>query len=404
MRPEGKAEKPRLTPGETGAQGLAREEIKGAGMDYDLAVVGGGILGLAHAWQGVRAGMRVAVFERNPAATGATVRNFGMLAIAAQQPGPELESARAALAAWQEVAAGAGISLRQAGCLFVARRPEEMDVLAERAAATGPDVQDFSLIAAEDLAGFAPGLGKDAMGGLWSPEAWKADQRGAPAAMAAWLARVHGVHMHFGAEVTGAGAGHIETEAGTWTARHIVVCGGNDFARLFPGAWAQSGVSTCRLQMLRTKPQPEGWRLGPFVMGGLSMTRYSAFSGCDSLAALRALQKDTMPEAASHGVHVIIAQEDDGSITLGDSHHYGQGAAPDDPARVDDLILAETAALMKLPEPRIAARWTGHYAYAPGQALVRVDPASGVTAVTNTNGQGMTHGFTIAAETIARIA
>ncbi|MFX0543940.1 TIGR03364 family FAD-dependent oxidoreductase [Roseovarius sp. S1116L3] len=372
-------------------------------MTYDLAVIGGGILGLAHAWQGVRAGMRTAVFERSAYADGASVRNFGMLAIAAQQPGPELESARAGLAAWQEVAAGAGILLRQAGCLFVARRPEEMDLLAERAAARGPGVQDFALIGAEDLARYAPGLREDALGALYSPEAWKVDQRGAPAAIAAWLARAHGVTFHFGTEVTDVADGRIETAEGRHTADHIVICGGNEFDRLCPEVWAQSGVSNCRLQMLRTMPQPEGWRLAPFVMGGLSMTRYSAFEQCGALAALRALQQAQMAEAAKHGVHVIIVQEDDGSVTLGDSHHYGAGAAPDDPARVDDLILAETDALMRLPERRIAARWVGNYAYLPGQSLLRVAPSAGVTAVTNTNGQGMTHGFTVAAETIAEI-
>ncbi|WP_281967611.1 TIGR03364 family FAD-dependent oxidoreductase [Roseovarius nanhaiticus] len=372
-------------------------------MTYDLAVVGGGILGLAHAWQGARAGLRVAVFERNAYADGASVRNFGMLAIAAQQPGPELQSARASLAAWQEVAESAGISLRQAGCLFVARRPEEMDLLVERAAARGPDVQDFALIGAEDLACHAPGLKEGALGALYSPEAWKADQRGVPAAIAAWLARDHGVTFHFGTEVIHAGDGQVETTDGHHAAGQIVICGGNDFARLCPDAWTQSGVSTCRLQMLRTAPQPEGWRLKPFVMGGLSMARYTAFANCDALPALRAVQSAQMPEAVKHNVHVIIAQEDDGSITLGDSHHYGAGAAPDDPAKVDDLILAETDALMTLPERRIAARWVGNYAHLSGQSLLRISPCAGVTAVTVTNGQGMTHGFAVAAETIANL-
>ncbi len=156
-------------------------------MRYDVAVVGGGILGLAHAWHAARAGLRVAVFERGEAADGASVRNFGMLAIVAQRPGAELRSARAGLAFWQEVAAGAGVALRQAGCLFAARSDAEMTVLRECAAGGGADGHEMTLLDADAAHAQAPGLRRDGVhGALWSPEAWKVDQRGALAGPRAW--------------------------------------------------------------------------------------------------------------------------------------------------------------------------------------------------------------------------
>ena len=46
---------------------------------FDLAVVGGGVIGLAHAFTAAKAGKRVAVIERDARANGASLRNFGFI-------------------------------------------------------------------------------------------------------------------------------------------------------------------------------------------------------------------------------------------------------------------------------------------------------------------------------------
>ena len=158
-----------------------RHGVKGQDA-YDLIVNGAGILGLAHAWHAARAGLSVAVIERGARADGASVRNFGMLAHVAQRPGRQLENALRTGEHWRRIAAEAGISLRQAGCMFVARTPEEMQVLREAVSQPG---HGFELVGPGQLDSYGVGAGTSpVLGGLWSPNAWKLDQRQAMACMA----------------------------------------------------------------------------------------------------------------------------------------------------------------------------------------------------------------------------
>ena len=370
----------------------------------DLAIVGAGVMGLAHAVHASKAGLSVAVFERGPRAFGASVQNFGMLAIVAQAPGRPLQDARQALADWQDVAHQAGIGMAPSGCLFLAREPEEMSVLEEFRQSASLSGHNAELLTRDGLIRHAADLcSKDLLGGLWSPDAWKVDQRQAMTKIADWLQREHGVSIHFSAEVWAVAPPFIETSIGSFEADHVVIAGGDEFDALFPESFRATGVTTCQLQMLRTHPQPDGWRLQPFILGGLSMTRYSAFASCPSLPGLKELQKRKYGAHLEHGIHVIACQEADGSVTIGDSHSYGDSLNPERSEEVDRLILDELAAMISLPNPHIAERWLGRYAHHPGNEVLRLTPADGVTAVTMTNGQGMTHAFAIAADVIGHL-
>lgn len=367
---------------------------------YDLVVVGAGILGLAHAVYAARAGLKVAVFERGATGDGASVRNFGMLALVAQAPGAQFASASRSLDCWQDISRATGLSLHQAGCVFVARRPEELRVLEECARAKG-EGHSFEMLAHGDLPGICGDLrAENLLGGLWSPDAWKVDQRGALVKISDWLAREHGVTFHYSATVHSVAGGVVETTAGAVGARHTILCGGDEFDALFPDVFRASGVGRCRLQMLRTPPQPDGWKLAPFLLGGLSLPRYNIFANCPSLPALKTYQQEHQQSHLQHGIHMIACQESDGSITIGDSHAYGTGRDDLRSEEIDQLLLGELSEVLNLPVPRVANRWLGHYAYLPSGENLVLPAAEGVTAVTVTNGQGMTHGFALAERVI----
>jgi D-hydroxyproline dehydrogenase subunit beta len=87
---------------------------------FDDAVVGAGILGLAHAYHLARRRRRVIVFERTPRAMGASVRNFGMLWPIGQPLGPLRRLAMRSLELWLEVLESSGQWHEQTGSLHLA--------------------------------------------------------------------------------------------------------------------------------------------------------------------------------------------------------------------------------------------------------------------------------------------
>src|SRR3954451_338789 len=101
-----------------------RKEGPVASDSFDLAVVGAGIVGLAHALAAARVGKRVVVIDRDARANGASVRNFGFVTVTGQQRGECWRRARRSRDVWAEIAPLAGIRVEHRGLLMVARRPE----------------------------------------------------------------------------------------------------------------------------------------------------------------------------------------------------------------------------------------------------------------------------------------
>lgn len=366
-------------------------------MSYDLAVVGAGILGLAHALAAARRGLSVVVLDRDAQANGASIRNFGLVMVTGQAPGDAMARARRSLAVWEELAADIGIPILHRGLLVAGRRPEAMAVL--EAFAAGDDGEGCRLLSGRDAAGHQPGLdGAKLAGGLWSPHAARVESREALPRLAAFLAERHGVAFRRGTAVTRLEPGRLETSRGPVTASKIVVCPGDDLVTLLPERIAAHGVRRCKLQMLRLADP--GFRLASAVVADLSLLHYGGFARLPEVEALRRRLAADSPLALEHGVHLIVVQSADGSLVVGDSHHYGETPDPFASAEVDALILDEYAALFGRT-PAVAARWTGSYASAPDGGAFRDAPHADVRLVMVTSGTGASTGFAIGEETVA---
>jgi FAD dependent oxidoreductase TIGR03364 len=358
----------------------------------DCVVVGAGIIGLAHALAATRRGLRTVVIDRDAQAVGASIRNFGFITVTGQKQGITWRRAMRSRDVWAEVADQAGIPVLQRGLLVCARRAEALAVLEEFAG--GPMGAGCRMRAASAL---APPFRGDLLGALESPHELRVESRTAIPLLAAWLAD-KGVRFLRPTAVRAVESGRVHTAAGTVSAPFIVVCPGPDLTTLFPDVMARRGITLCKLHMLRVAG-PAGPLPAP-VMSDLGLVRYLGYAATPSLPALRARLECEQAEWLADGIHLIAVQSADGSLVVGDSHHYAAAPDPFQPRAVDDRILAELSAVLDLPDPAVIERWVGVYPSGPDTAFTET-PLSGVRLSMVTSGTGASTGFAIGEETLA---
>jgi len=361
----------------------------------DVAVVGGGIIGLAFAWEAARRGKTVVVFERHPLARGASVRNFGMVWPIGQPPGELYYRALRSRERWLELARAAGVSAEPCGSLHVAHEEDEARVIEEFAdLAPGLGVKCELLTPAEAVRRF-PAVNPDGLkAALYSPTELAVDPPAAVARLPRFLAESHGVTLRFGTAVVGVDVPRVRTADGeVWHADTILVCSGSDFETLFPETFAASGARRCKLQMMKTRPQPGGWRLGAHLAGGLTLCHYQSFGLCSTLPALKSRVAATTPEHVRFGIHVMASQNPAGEVVIGDSHEYEPDIPPFDNAGIDRLILSYLRRMVRLPDWEVSARWHGVYAKHPLLPLFTTEPQPGCHVIAAPGGSGMTMAF-----------
>lgn len=145
--------------------------------------------------------------------------------------------------------------------------------------------------------------------------------------------------------------------------------------------------------MLKTAPQPDGWRAGPMLATGLTLRHYENFSVCPSLADLKNEVAEQNPLLDEYGIHVLLCQNADGEVILGDSHEYGRDISPFRKEVIDSLIPEELTRTTRLPTGKITERWEGYYAKLPDQVEFEHQPCEGVRIVVASGGAGMTMSF-----------
>lgn len=364
-------------------------------------VIGAGITGLAMTRSLAERGYAVTVFERDEKAVGASIRNFGMLWPIGQPNGKMYERALISKSIWKQVCNEAGLWYEERGSLHAACNTPEENVIHEFAEAN-KNIRPVAVVSAKEAINKSEAINPEQLKcALWSEDEMIIESRVAMERLPSYFAQKYGVAFHFKTAITDIQYPAVKSGKRSWQADEIYVCSGADFETLYPGIFQANAFTKCKLQMMRLVAQPDNWRIGPSLCGGLSLIHYKSFEAAASLPALKMYYHQTMPEYLKWGIHVMVAQNAEGELTVGDSHEYALVHDPFDRQFINQLILDYLQQFARFKNWQLLQSWNGIYPkITNGKTDFVHSPQQGVTIVNGLGGAGMTLSFGLAEEVL----
>jgi FAD dependent oxidoreductase TIGR03364 len=242
----------------------------------------------------------------------------------------------------------------------------------------------------------------DLLGGIYSPNEIIIDPRRAVRTLPEYLHEKYGVEFLWGKSATEISYPSVFTADKEFQADEIYICSGADFQTLYPSFFAALPVTKCKLQMMRLGSQPNGFRMGPALCGGLSLVHYKSFAAAD-LSSLKAYFQNEYPEYLRWGIHVMAAQNQAGEVSVGDSHEYGMTHDPFDKHFINEMVMGYLNKFARFGNESVIETWNGTYPkLTNGETELILEPEEGVTIINCLSGAGMTLSFGLCEEFISK--
>lgn len=367
-------------------------------------VIGAGIVGLAMARSLAERGYAVSVFERNEKAVGASIRNFGMLWPIGQPNGTMYERAMLSKSIWKQVCNEANLWYEEKGSLHAAYNDLEQNVIHEFVEANR-NVRPVAVLDAKEALEKSDAINPENVKcALWSEDEMIIESRVAMKKLPAYFAEKYGIAFHFNTAITSINYPAVKSGKQSWKANEIYVCSGADFETLYPDVFQANFFAKCKLQMMRLVAQPADWRIGPSLCGGLSLIHYKGFEVASSLPQLKMYYQQNMPDYLKLGIHVMVSQNAEGELTVGDSHEYALVHDPFDKQFINELIIDYLKQFARFKSWQLLQSWNGIYPkITNGKTDFIHSPEQGVTIINGLGGAGMTLSFGLAEEVMNNV-
>ena len=370
-------------------------------MSKSAIVIGAGIVGLATARALAVKGYQVKVIERSSKAVGASIRNFGMVWPIGQPEGKMYSRALRAQQIWKEVLTGAGCWFHQAGSLHMAYQNDELEVI-QQFVDNSDQSRPVKILTAQETLHKSPAVKSEGLlGSLYSEDEMIVDPREAIAGIPGYLTDALGVEFIWDTAVTEIQYPAVKAGGKSWSADEIYVCSGADFETLYPVEFSNAPLTKCKLQMMRLEAQPDDWKIGPSLCGGLSLIHYDGFKIAPALADLKSRYQQEFSDYLKWGIHVMASQNGLGEITIGDSHEYALTFDPFDREFLNTMILDYLGTFAQFKSPKVYQSWHGIYPkMTNGATEIVLKPTEGVTIINGLGGAGMTLSFGLCEEVV----
>ncbi|MCZ7630617.1 MAG: FAD-binding oxidoreductase [Microthrixaceae bacterium] len=362
-------------------------------------IIGGGILGTAHAMEALGRGWEVTQFEVSAEPQASTPRSPGVLRFSRCAPGLELQLGMAAARAWRELAARADRALiRDTGSIVVATDDLEASVMAELADRVDAEDRCWRWLDEPSARAAHPELGGQVRGILTSdldlvvePRALLENLRGSVTANDRYTFRG-------GVEVREVGPDSI-TDANGRTHR-------GDLVVLCPGSRSDLTVSvlrqppilrSIRLQMAQTE-RFEGTL--PTPVSDLAALGQSGIGRSEGITGTAA-----DPRLGSTEVGLTCVQRLNHSLTVGEARDQNEPFSFDVAQRPTDVLMNRLRVILGSEPPPVTRQWVGSVRQCvDGRLWLREDLDETVSLVTGAGQRGIMLAPVIAEETFNWLA
>lgn len=368
-----------------------------------ILVVGGGIIGTAHARQALKAGYEVVHLERDIAPQSASVRNFGLIWVSGRKSGEELDAAIRAREIWEEIhQENPELFFRGNGSLTLARNEAELRVMEECLEKSDSQNRRWEILGKKETQKLNPALRGNFIASLWCPLDATVEPNSVLTSLRSALVKNPNYIWRNSVDIidvksSGDRVTAIAKSGEIFEGDFLILCPGADHESLYKEQFDTAPIRKVYLQMMNTEPFDE--EITTSIADGDSMRYYPGYD----VQSLKHLPPQH-PTASENHMQLLLVQRGDGTITIGDTHIYEEPF----PFKLEEgpyqylHDLASDFFGRKLPP--ISHRWSGVYSQRiDGAVCDRRRIATNIISVTGPGGRGNSLAPAIAEITLKEI-